>query len=51
MGYYEEHSYTEHFKLDDWQYTYNNLLKILEDNPEEHKFKYNIKRKTKKEKF
>ena len=35
---------TEHFKLDDWQYTYNNLLKILEDNPEEHKFRY-IKRK------
>lgn len=51
VGYYDEHTYIEHWNADDFLYTYNRLLNILEDcqnYKEDTKFKY-IPKKEKKE--
>lgn len=44
VGYYNEHSYVEHFFVNAWIYTYHRLIKMLENVPDKT-FKYKKKEK------
>ena len=44
VGYYNEHSYAEHFFVNAWIYTYHKIITMLE-NPPEDTFKYKKKEK------
>ena len=48
VGYYYEHSYCEMWNYDDWEFTYDRLIKILKDYSESRKFEYIPVKKEKK---
>lgn len=50
VGYYDEHSYSEHWRVKDFLDTYSKLCDILEDHPEEHRFKFIRRKESKKDK-